>query len=332
MDWAKKKVRAAFGWLWAPMAEPALFNLRFAELVLMGFLLIVFGIVGTNYVEIPRTPGRMAAYSGLFLSLLVLRYLYARYPVRWIHVLAQFAPLSGVFIVYFGLNPIIEIVSPRAKDGIMVAIDQWLVGTQLSVAVQDYVPRFVNDYLALTYGSYYLWPLGLQILLYVRGRHRDFDGAGALQMFTIFLNYLLYIAVPVQGPRYFLADRFHTDIVGLCCAERLYDAWLKVPVTFDCFPSGHTGSTMLTLMLAWHFKERRYFWLMMPFAVGLIAATLLLRFHYVTDLMAAVPIYATCFFLGLRIHERKPHGWVIERRDRANGQRPSAGAGSPAAA
>lgn len=291
-----------------------MFNLRFAELVLMVFLLVVTAIVGSNYVEIPRSPGQMAAFSGLFLALLVLRYVYARYPRRWLHILASYAPLTGVFVVYFGLNPIIEIVSPRAKDGIIVAIDQWLVGAQLSVAVQAHIPRIVNDYLAISYGTYYLWPLGLQVILYVRGRYDDFDGGAALQMFTIFLNYLLYIAVPVQGPRYFLADRFTTDISGLCCAEKLYDQWLKVPVTFDCFPSGHTGTTFLTLLLAWRFKERGYFWLMMPFAIGLVSATVLLRFHYVTDLLAAIPIYGISLVIGLQVHRWMPHGWVIEKR------------------
>jgi membrane-associated phospholipid phosphatase len=61
------------------------------------------------------------------------------------------------------------------------------------------------------------------------------------------------------------------------------------PFARDCFPSGHTGTALLVLVYAFRFVPRFFRIMLLP-AIGLILATLVGRFHYLTDLICAVPL------------------------------------------
>ncbi|MFY0567434.1 phosphatase PAP2 family protein [Archangium lansingense] len=76
----------------------------------------------------------------------------------------------------------------------------------------------------------------------------------------------------------------------------------------DCFPSGHTGTTLLVFVYAWRFSPRFFRVMVLP-GLGLIAATLVGRFHYATDLLCSVPLVMVV--VGLAV------GWsrTIARRD-----------------
>ena len=63
----------------------------------------------------------------------------------------------------------------------------------------------------------------------------------------------------------------------------------------DAFPSLHTAVTLLTLIFA--FKYIRWqFWVLLPFCVGLLLATVYLRQHYVIDLFAGVILAIIAYY------------------------------------
>ena len=68
----------------------------------------------------------------------------------------------------------------------------------------------------------------------------------------------------------------------------------------DCMPSGHTAVTLITLLFAWR-AHRPTFWLILPFASGLILSTVYLRYHYVIDVAAAVPFTVLCLLIGAAV-------------------------------
>src|SRR5690606_11695452 len=80
----------------------------------------------------------------------------------------------------------------------------------------------------------------------------------------------------------------------------------------DCFPSGHTGITLLVLGYAWR-EERRFFYAVLPVGVLLIVGTLAGRFHYGIDLVAAVPLTVTALAVAAALKRRLPEGVVVGR-------------------
>ncbi|MFP2928294.1 phosphatase PAP2 family protein [Pyxidicoccus sp. 3LG] len=245
---------------------------------------------------------RNAGLFALFASgPLVLRTLEATYPrQRWLTVVADFWLLPVAVLSHGWLSPIVDALNPFLKDAQLVAADQRLFGFQTAVVLARLVPSWLNDVLMVCYYGHFVWPLVMGIALYRRGRgpSSDFDeyltGLGLLFFFT----YAMYVMVPAVGPRYFLIDSFDGPLKGSVLTP-LLDSLMRQPkYARDCFPSGHTGTTLLVLFYAWRFSRPLFRVMLLP-GLGLIFATLAGRFHYATDLVASVPLVMVVAGLAL---------------------------------
>lgn len=234
---------------------------------------------------------------------LVLRTLEASFPGRrWLTVAADWWLLPVAVLSHSWLSPVVDTINPILKDAQLVAADQRLFGVQAAVALAHIVPPWLNDVLLICYYGHFVWPLVLGVSLYRRasGVSSDFSeyltGLGLLFL----LNYGAYSLVPAVGPRYFLIGAFDGPLQGAYLTPVL-DSLMRAPrYARDCFPSGHTGTTLLVLFYAWRF-HRPLFWIMLGPGIGLITATLAGRFHYATDLVCAVPLVMVVAGLGLAL-------------------------------
>lgn len=171
---------------------------------------------------------------------------------------------------------------------------------------------FARSYLQAAYQSHF-WAAPLVALgMYVTceyGRFRRFLLAVNLTSLFACIGYIL---VPVVGPRYAFAE------VGL--AVPAID-WLDHyhyaghGFTRDCFPSLHTAWAVLTLAYAWSFR-RPLFWLYLPLAIGVEAATLYFALHYVSDLVAGVVVAGA----GILLARAVLRFWCRHVRDLAHEQ------------
>nr|WP_225888955.1 phosphatase PAP2 family protein [Myxococcus xanthus] len=253
-------------------------------------------------------PGRWAPdalrCAGLFAVVgvgpLVLRTLAASFPGhRWIHVLADWWLLPTAVMTHGWLAPIVDTVNPFLKDAQLVAADQRLFGVQAAVVLSRVVPAWLNDILMVCYYGHFVWALVMGLVLYRRPGGAEYDEYLTALGLLFFLNYAAYALVPAVGPRYFLVDAFDGPLQGTLTP--LLDSLMRKPLfARDCFPSGHTGATLLVLYYAWRFS-RRVFWVMLLPGLGLIAATLVGRFHYATDLLCAVPMVMVVTGLALGV-------------------------------
>jgi membrane-associated phospholipid phosphatase len=72
-------------------------------------------------------------------------------------------------------------------------------------------------------------------------------------------------------------------------------------VNRDCFPSGHTMMTLLTIILAWQCRSA----FRIPITIvglSLIVATVYLRYHYVVDLIAGAAFAVVALRLEPRLY------------------------------
>ena len=68
---------------------------------------------------------------------------------------------------------------------------------------------------------------------------------------------------------------------------------------FDCFPSGHTMLTLVTLGLAWRHAPR-LLWVLAPVGLALIVSTVALRYHYAVDVLAGALLAPLSLWLARR--------------------------------
>jgi hypothetical protein len=229
-------------------------------------------------------------YLGFALGPLVLRWLESLYPQRrLLAFVACFWLLPVTSIGHEFLSPLVTGFFPGLRDAQLASLDQRLFGVQVSVWLGQLVPPWLTEVLLVCYYGHFVWPVVLGLVLYFTGRREAFDEyLLALGLFMV-CNFVLYAWVPAIGPRYFLVDAFSRPLRGLWLTPYLDSAMRQPLFIRDCFPSGHTGVTLLVMLYAWRF-ERRVLRVMCLPGLGLIAATLVGRFHYATDLLCAPPL------------------------------------------
>ncbi|MFW5878569.1 MAG: phosphatase PAP2 family protein [Myxococcota bacterium] len=279
-------------------------GLRFrpADVVALGTpaLLLAIAAVGGRSAEWIGPALIWASVLACGFTIVVLRSFVAG---RVMDVIGTFWVALAIPAVYGTLNLVIDLLNPRLFDELLLQVDLNLFGTHPSVWLEGRMPRWSIDLMILCYASFYFWPLVLAAILYAKGKRRQVDHLALLIVLGFFTNYVGYVSVPLVGPRFAIAPLYDGFPQGWLVGTDLWRSFLYIPTLRDCFPSGHTAMTLLTLAFAYS-RLRWFFFAMLPVAIPLIAATVALRFHYTADLVLAVPFAFVVWFLATVWHER----------------------------
>ena len=254
----------------------------------------------------PGAAHSAAGFGLLAVGPLLLRWLEARAPrQRALRLLAAFWLVPVAALAHTLLNPLADAVGHPLRDAQLALLDAHLLGVQVALWSEHHTPRWLEDVLLLCYYGHFVWSLVLAGVLYARGEGRalqTFLLAGAVYFAA---NYTLYTLVPAVGPRFYLAGHFAAPLQGLWLAPRLAGLMMLPAYLRDCFPSGHTGLALLVLITAWR-RARDVFWVVLAPCVGLVAATLVGRFHYAVDLAAALPLACAVAAAAEALYRRLP--------------------------
>jgi membrane-associated phospholipid phosphatase len=113
-----------------------------------------------------------------------------------------------------------------------------------------------------------------------------------------YLSYIGYLLFPAIGPRFTMAQLYTVPLDGGVITDFLRDSLNNLEHNKrDCMPSGHTQIALITLGLAFR-HSRKLFYIYLPMVLGLILATVYLRYHYVVDVLAGALLAAICLALG----------------------------------
>lgn len=228
-------------------------------------------------------------------------------PSKPLQVLFDYYIILCVVLIFDGLGPLIRAVHPVDYDAALIAFDRALFGTDPTVALEKIATPFLSDVLTLFYALYYFHPivLGTLVLLDDRARPagaRDFSRYAFVIVFVFYVSYACYFLVPAIGPRYTLA---HAGPLPRGAIAQEIDHTLDVleKNKRDCFPSGHTMVVTAVALEAYR-RSKRTFWVFLPFAVGLIVATVYCRYHYVADVIAGLALALVTVPVGNALYRR----------------------------
>ena len=142
---------------------------------------------------------------------------------------------------------------------------------------------------------------------------------------AFFIFYVVFIVVPVTGPTFYYQavgiDNIAQGIFpNLGSYFNLHQECMPSPGYTDgifyhlvenakaagerptaAFPSSHVGISTILMFLAWHTRERRLFFVLLPFFVLLCISTVYIQAHYAIDalagLLSGTIIYYVLFYL-----------------------------------
>jgi membrane-associated phospholipid phosphatase len=189
-------------------------------------------------------------------------------------------------VTYKELEYLIPRLHPRDFDWQLAAIDYRVFGVHPTVWLERLLWPPLTEIFQIIYATYYFYPLLFGVVLWRKGWVAKFHFWVLMIMLGLLSSYLGYIAVPAIGPRFILADQQTQPLAGIFLFEAIRTTLDKAEgITRDCFPSGHTELTLLTLYYAWRFHRPTFLCYVIPCSL-LILSTVYLRYHYVVDVVA----------------------------------------------
>lgn len=198
----------------------------------------------------------------------------------------------------------------RRYDSLFAQIDESLYGAPIAIVIERLMTghgvfsTIFYDYIQSCYITYFLFPFfgGIAYWLQLEDDRRPKIGRYLSSILIFFnINFLLYILVPVSGPQFFQKEIFTTALPFSFVGEFFNNLIRSGQPTFiDCFPSGHTGIALL--VTGWMFRVKNHYrYLFLAVGLGMIIATVSLRYHYTLDLLAAIPLSIVSYKLGRKL-------------------------------
>ncbi len=264
---------------------------------------------------VPCWPWLLASHVvclGL-VHLLIVRHARAR-PSRAVDLLRHFYPMLLYLWFFAETGWLNRMVFPEFMDPLAIRWDQALFGFQPSITFMlrfPYLP--LSEVFYAAYFSYYPMIVGIGLALFLRDRRQFFHYISVLS-FVFYVCYLIYILVPIIGPRVFLEDvgGYHLPEASRALApDPAYPPVIQTGVLFklmnlvyrvfeapgSAIPSSHVALALCTLYFSFRYLPRIRF-PHLAVVLLLCLATIYCRFHYVVDVLAGVAAAGVLLPLG----------------------------------
>jgi len=288
-----------------------IFRLRIEEAVALLFILpTTYLTVAANLyareagVLAERQPGGVLRLA-VAVVLLDLLFVLVRFWPRagWVIALREVLPFAACVLIYTNLHDTIGFVNPHDVHQWLIGLDQALFGAQPSVWSERFVSRGLTELMSFLYINFFWIAPSTSLVLLLQRRWREFRSVTLAVITCFYMGYLLYVLFPAAPPRLVLVYDYKTSLEGY---PRLFSsleagAFQLLPVdSRAAFPSLHAAVSLLALVSAWR-HERRLFWPLLPFVLGLWVSTIYLRHHYFVDLLAGWLLAPLALWLAPRL-------------------------------
>ena len=217
-------------------------------------------------------------------------------------------------LVYFLLATAVPSVHPEPEDKLLQSIDLWIFGSHPAIWLEPYVQPVATEFLSICY-LWYLFYLFSSQIEYLVG---DIDTSKLhyAGLFSIYgIGYACYSLVPAVGPYIAIADQFTVSLEGGWFTHLTSETVLAASNRVDVFPSLHVAITIYLLMFDRRHKRWRFLLYLFP-CIGLIIATIYLRYHYATDVICGAGLSMLALWIA-RDQSTKVRSMPVE--DMANG-------------
>jgi len=287
--------------------------------LLIGYMVAILGAlcVGTGHNRETCMVHVAADLGGFLFVLTLVRLNVLRWNSAASSLIYRFALIATLLGTFFQLREILPAVSPGALDPQIYAFDTRVFGVEPSLWLDRFVTPTTTEWFAFFYFLYFLVLTVhvLPMLFWWQPGEKEL-ARFAVGFLMIFLSaHLLYMVVPGWGPYWYLKGSFQHELQGPVFWPLVREAVDAGGAQKDIFPSLHTA--VPTYIAIFSFRQRRlapfkYSWPVMAFvATQIIVATLLLRWHYLIDVVAGLTLAVVASIVGTRIAD-----WEAARRER----------------
>ncbi len=256
-----------------------------------------------------RLPGAWWLAS-LHVAAILLALLAIHRPGRAAWIFRHWYPLPYVAWCYREMVLLIPAVRSGDADAELARLDYRIWGANPTVWLERISTPPLTEFLQIIYTLFVPVVLLIAFLLWRQQRYAEFRYYAFLISLGFLASYIGYVLVPARGPRFFLQHLQTIDLKGLWFTRVLQLTLDRLEAkAWDCFPSGHTE---LTILAWWGSRSvsNRLFWLYFAYTLSIISATVYLRYHYTTDVLAGAVVAALLVLFAPRMYRTSQKGDV----------------------
>ncbi|MCG6927877.1 MAG: phosphatase PAP2 family protein [Acidobacteria bacterium] len=312
------------------MLKQLLFRLRVEEVIALAFLIPTTWLTLAAYVYAreagvlgPRYPGGVARLVVAVVALVALAFAMRRWPASsLVRGLRETLPFLACILIYTNLHDTIGFVNPHDVHHWLVALDEQMFGVQPCVWAERFITPLRTELMQFFYLNFFWIGPSTSAILLARRRWPEFRAATLGVVLCFYIGYALYVIFPAAPPRLVLVFEFTRNLRGypMGFSSLSAQAFSLLPVdSRAAFPSLHAAVSTVALVYAWR-HVRPWFWILVPFVLGLWVSTVYLRHHYVVDLIAGWLLGPVAVWAAPRLD-----AWW-SRHQRALGYEPARGA------
>ena len=204
-------------------------------------------------------------------------------------------------------------------DHLFARADWLLFGYQPSIEFSKAVTSlFWCEAFNLGYYSYYFMMVGVMLYVFFC-RFHDSERYAFIFLGSFFIYYLIFEFLPVAGPYYYFkaigleaamagnypdignyfathGELIHAPVRGLF-SQLVHDIQVAGENPVGAFPSSHVGMGTVTMLIAWHTRNRWLFWCLMPLYLLLCIATVYIMAHYTVDTISGLVTAVLFYYL-----------------------------------
>ena len=231
--------------------------------------------------------------GALFIGLIVF---YPATPIlNFIH---YWYPLPYVFYSYKEMSILIPALRAGDADVALAKMDFALWGANPTVWLERFRSPVLAEILEMVYSGFVPALVIVALLLWKKKKLKELKYYAFLIVLGFLTSYIGYFLVPARGPRFLLRRLQTYELEGVWLYHWLSATLDKIEAAhYDCFPSGHTEMTIL----AWwgtRVISSNLFRGMFVYTLGVIFATVYLRYHYTVDVVAGAILAAVLIAIG----------------------------------
>ena len=273
-----------------------IFRLRVEEVIALVFLLpttyltVVANVYSRKVGDLgDRHPGGIVRIAVAIVFLAALAGARRRWPESsWVQALREVVPFLTCILIYTNLHDTIGFVNPNDIHGFLAELDRQLFGVIPCVWAQQFITPARTELMSFLYLNFFWIAPSTALLLLFRRRLPEFRAAIMGVLVCFYFGYFLYVLLPAAPPRLVLPYEFTRNLQGYpsLMSNLSAQAFSLLPVdSRAAFPSLHAAVSLVALIHSWRYL-RPWFWVLLPFSVGLWASTIYLRHHFAVDLIA----------------------------------------------
>lgn len=297
------------------------------EWIVLAYMALTLVILMFTYTKAENPVAMLWGRARIVAITAALWFVYRLVPCRFtrgVRICVQLALLSWWYPDTYELNR----VFPNL-DHVFAQMEQNIFGCQPALTfAKTFSWPVISELMSMGYASYYPM-IAVVAFFYFFRRYAEFERAAVILLASFFIYYVVFIFVPVAGPTFYYKAvgidnivagvfpnvhdyfNFHTDCLTTPgYADGVFyhlveDAKAAGERPTAAFPSSHVGIATVCMLLAWHSRNRRLLYILLPFYVFLCFATVYIQAHYVIDalagLVSGVVLYYTLFFATKRM-------------------------------